>query len=164
VGIVTAFGLGGCNAAAVFQPRITSVNPTRPDSKHKGLHTDMWVQVEGASPRATTATSGGRMIFCLQHGASSMQVRLSRDGIGVHILKYIAHQRLKNPIIVQYSGRQHNEIACTHLVKAASMFVVLSAFVSPSKSIPLRTLLLPSTITSAVCDDTQSCKTLFLLV
>lgn len=42
-GIVTAFGLGGCNAAAVFQPRITSVNPRQPDSKHKGLHAETWV-------------------------------------------------------------------------------------------------------------------------
>lgn len=108
-GIVSAFGLGGCNAVAVFEVKRDDAPAAgkAQTAKSLSLQTDGWVQAENTYSKMRPACYVGQISFVSENGASLLQIRLLRDASGVRALSYIPQKGMESRMVLQY--RRGNE-------------------------------------------------------
>lgn len=73
---MNAFGLGGCNSAAVLQVRIIEAKTQSglQDLKNVSLSIEAWVQAENTLAQSILATSVGKITFAGQNQGSPLHL------------------------------------------------------------------------------------------
>lgn len=95
-GIVSAFGLGGCNATAVLQAKVVAAQARKTDSKKTSLQIATWVQASNTSTRMMPAILVGG-------SASPVQIQSRSDVRSGPLLNSIFEKQVGKSVIIQCS-------------------------------------------------------------
>jgi len=91
-GILSAFGLGGCNATVVFQTTGIETKPRAPDPQSPSFYVETCVETWNAFLSSTRATYIGQLIFGSETTANPVLVRSQNDVSGVRVWNYLPVQ------------------------------------------------------------------------